>query len=156
MIEIERKFLPKGDFYPYVIKKERIVQGYLCSSVGRTVRVRIVGETAFLTIKGRKGKTGFSRSEFEYKIPYTDAIEIMKLCGPAIEKDRYYVPNGKHTFEIDVFHEAHEGLVIVEIELSSENEEFDRPDWLGEEVTDDKRYYNSYLSTHPFRPSNHA
>lgn len=156
MIEIERKFLLKGDFYPYVIKKVEIVQGYLCASTNRSVRVRITDDKACITIKGPSSKGGFSRAEFEYVIPRADAVEIMNLCPSAIEKERYYVPNGKHMFEIDVFHGVHEGLIIVELELSSEDESFNRPDWLGEEVTGDERYYNSYLSTHPFIPSNHS
>ena len=156
MIEIERKFLLKGDFHPFATHKSRIVQGYLCASSARTVRIRIKDLEAFITIKGPSGKTGFSRAEYEYPIPYSDAEEMMKLCGSTIEKERYYVPNGKRTFEVDVFHGAHEGLVIAELELSSEDEPFNRPDWLGEEVTGDVRYYNSYLSTHPFNPSNHA
>jgi len=148
MIEIERKFLLKGDFYPFAIKKEKIMQGYLCTTPGRTVRVRTKDESAFVTIKGPSGKNGFSHAEFEYAIPYADAVEIMKLCLSLIEKERYLVPNGKHTFEVDVFHGANEGLIIAELELSSEDEPFDRPDWLGEEVTGDARYYNSYLSEH--------
>ena len=153
MIEIERKFLLKDDFYPFATKKVQIIQGYLCASFGRTVRVRIKDESAFITIKGPSGKTGFSRTEFEYEIPYSDAVEIMKLCRSTIEKERYYVPNGKYTFEVDVFHGVHEGLIIAELELPSEDEPFDRPDWLGEEVTGDMRYYNSYLSSHPIHNS---
>ena len=156
MIEIERKFLLKGDFHPFAIRKAQIIQGYLCATPERTVRIRIKDHEAFVTIKGPSGKTGFSRAEFEYVIPYPDAVEMMKFCGSTIEKERYYVPNGKHTFEVDVFHGMHEGLVIVELELPSEDEPFNRPDWLGEEVTGDVRYYNSYLSTHPFKPSDHA
>jgi CYTH domain-containing protein len=156
MIEIERKFLIKGDFYPFATKKVRIIQGYLCASTGLTVRVRIMDKTAFITIKGPSERNGFSRAEFEYEIPCTDAVEIMKLCRSTIEKERHYVPNGKHTFEVDIFHGAHEGLIIAEIELSSEDELFNRPDWLGEEVTGDIRYYNSYLSTHPFNSSNRS
>ena len=156
MIEIERKFLVKGDFYPFVNKKERIIQGYFCASFERTVRLRIKEESAFITIKGPSSKGGFSRAEFEYEIPLIDAIEMMKLCQSIIEKERYYIPEGKHTFEVDVFHGAHEGLIIAELELSSEDEPFNRPDWLGEEVTGDKRYYNSYLSVHPINPSNHS
>jgi len=148
MIEIERKFLLKGDFYPHAIKKVQITQGYLCASAGRTVRVRIKDESAFITVKGPSKKNGFSRAEFEYPIPYSDAVEMMNLCRSTIEKERYYVPDGNHTFEVDVFHGAHEGLVIAELELSAEGEPFNRPDWLGEEVTGDKRYYNSYLSNH--------
>jgi CYTH domain-containing protein len=118
--------------------------------------VRLKDESAFITIKGPSGKTGFSRAEFEYPVPYTDATEMMNLCQSTIEKDRYYIPEGKRTFEVDVFHGVHEGLVIAELELSSEDEAFNRPDWLGKEVTGDVRYYNSYLSTHHFIPSNHA
>jgi len=147
MIEIERKFLLKGDFYPYAIKKAHIIQGYLCASSERTVRIRIKDESAFVTIKGPSGKTGFSRAEFEYAIPLADAVEILKFCGSIIiEKERYYIPHGKLTFEVDVFHGVYEGLVIAELELTSEDEPFIRPDWLGEEVTGDERYYNSYLS----------
>ena len=156
MIEIERKFLVKGDFYQYSTQKSRIIQGYLCASAEQTVRVRIIEEAAFLNIKGASGKTGLSRTEFEYKIPYSDAVRIIKLCPSTIEKERYYVPNGTHTFEIDVFHGALEGLVIAELELSAEDEPFNRPAWLGEEVTGDERYYNSYLSTHPFIPSSRS
>jgi len=156
MIEIERKFLVRGDFHSYSVKKVRITQGYLCASTERTVRVRIKDESAFITIKGPNKKNGFSHAEYEYTIPCMDAVAIMKLCGSTIEKERYYVPDGNRTFEVDVFHGAHEGLVIAELELSSEEEPFNRPDWLGEEVTGDERYYNSYLSTHPFIPSNHT
>jgi CYTH domain-containing protein len=156
MIEIERKFLVNGDFHPYITKKVRIIQGYLCVSPKRTVRVRIKDDAAFITVKGPSKKNGFSRAEFEYVIPIIDAVEMMKLCQSTIEKERYYVQEGNHTFEIDVFQGVHEGLVIAELELSSENEPFHWPDWLGEEVTGDYRYYNSYLSTHPFSTSNRS
>jgi CYTH domain-containing protein len=150
MIEIERKFLVKGDFRPLAVKKVRIVQGYLCGSWERTVRIRIKDESAFITIKGPANENGFSRLEFEYPVPHSDAEEIMKLCDAVIEKERYYVPaeNGR-TFEVDVFHGAHEGLVMAELELQSEDEAFEKPDWLGVEVTGDERYYNSYLASHP-------
>lgn len=148
MIEIERKFLVKGDFSPFVIKKERIVQGYLCAAVERSVRVRIKGESAYITIKGPANGNGFSHAEFEYPIPVKDAAEIMQLCNSIIEKDRHYIPAGDFTFEVDVFHGAHEGLIIAELELQSEEDAFEKPDWLGEEVTGDVRYYNSYLATH--------
>jgi CYTH domain-containing protein len=146
-IEIERKFLVKGDFYPYVTKKERIVQAYLASTKERTVRVRIKGEEAFLTIKGAANKNGFSCKEFEYSIPLTDAQEILELAQPGfIEKERHYVPYKNHWFEIDVFHGANEGLIIAELELQSEDESFEKPEWLGEEVTGQKQYYNAYLA----------
>ena len=147
MIEIERKFLVKGDFYPYISNTARIKQGYLCIAKGRTVRVRIKGDSGFITIKGPANANGFSRLEFEYPVPLADAEAMLQLCPPVvIDKERHYIPAGNHTFEVDVFHGAHEGLVIAEVELGSEDEPFVRPDWLGEEVTGDKRYYNAYLS----------
>jgi CYTH domain-containing protein len=148
-MEIERKFLVKGDFYPFVTKKERIVQAYLLATVERTVRVRIKGSEAFISIKGAAGKNGFSRLEFEYPIPMPDAEALMGLAQPGlIEKERHYVPYKAHLFEIDVFHGDKEGLVVAELELQSENEAFEKPDWLGEEVTFDRRYYNAYLASH--------
>jgi CYTH domain-containing protein len=147
-IEIERKFLVKGDFSPFVTKKVRIVQAYLTTTPERTVRVRITGDTAFLTIKGETNANGFSRLEFEYPIPVPDAQAMLKLAQPGfIEKERNYVPFGNHVFEVDVFHGVHEGLVIAELELQSETEAFEKPDWLGEEVTGDERYYNAYLAS---------
>jgi len=145
-IEIERKFLVTRDFMPFVSKTEKIAQGYLCASFERTVRVRLKGDSAFITIKGPSNENGFSRAEYEYSIPPADAEEMLKLCETIIEKERHYVPVGNHLYEVDVFHGVHEGLVIAELELQSEEEIFERPDWLGEEVTGDKRYYNAYLS----------
>lgn len=146
-IEIERKFLVKGDFRPFVTKTEKIVQAYLCSTKERTVRVRIKGSQAFLTIKGAANPNGFSRLEFEYPIPVQDAEQILSLAQPGcIDKERHYIPVGKHLFEVDVFHGKHEGLIIAELELQSEDEAFERPQWLGEEVTGDVRYYNAYLA----------
>ena len=147
MIEIERKFLVKGDFRPLSTHKETIVQGYLCASVERIVRVRIKGDSAWITIKGPANENGFSCAEFEYSIPVADAREMMHLCTHPIEKDRYYVPCGNHIFEVDVFLGAHQGLIVAELELESEKETFERPDWLGEEVTGDERYYNAYLAS---------
>ncbi|MDL2223713.1 CYTH domain-containing protein [Bacteroidales bacterium OttesenSCG-928-M06] len=148
-IEIERKFLVSGDFSPYVIKTDRIVQAYLLSTIERTVRVRIKGDKAFLTIKGAANSNGFSRLEFEYLIPVEDAQKMLELALPGIiEKDRHYIPCGNHIYEVDVFHGTHEGLIIAELELLSEEEEFERPEWLGVEVTGDKRYYNAYLASH--------
>jgi CYTH domain-containing protein len=146
MIEIERKFLVKGDFIPFASKKEKIVQGYLCAAVERSVRIRIKRNAAYLTIKGPANENGFSHAEFEYPVPVEDAGKILKLCEWIIEKDRYYIPSGKHTFEVDVFHGVHEGLIIAELELQSEKESFEKPDWLGEEVTGDEHYYNAYLA----------
>jgi CYTH domain-containing protein len=151
MIEIERKFLVEGDFIHLATKKERIVQAYLCATIERSVRIRIKSGSASLTVKGPANENGFSHIEFEYAIPITDAVEIMNLCETAIEKERYYIPFGIHTFEVDVFHGAYEGLIIAELELQSEKEPFDRPHWLGKEVTGDERYYNVYLATHANR-----
>ncbi|MDH8701223.1 adenylate cyclase [Dysgonomonadaceae bacterium PH5-43] len=148
-IEIERKFLVEGDFMPFVEKTERIVQAYLTTQPERTVRVRIKGEKAFLTIKGETNANGFSRLEFEYPIPIADAEAMIKIAQPVvIQKERNYISVGKHTYEVDVFHGVHEGLVIAELELESEDEDFERPEWLGTEVTGDERYYNAYISTH--------
>ena len=150
--EIERKFLVTGDFSRHVISAQRIVQGYICSQPGRTVRVRIRGEEGFLTIKGASDEKGLSRYEFEQKIPLADAEELLKLCEPgAIDKMRNLVPAGKHTWEIDVFHGENEGLILAEIELASEDEPFERPDWIGQEVSGDRRYYNSMLTKHPYK-----
>jgi CYTH domain-containing protein len=144
-IEIERKFLVKGEFLPFAVGKAQISQGYLCASFERTVRIRIKDHSAFITIKGPSDDNGFSRVEFEYPVPVDDAGEILNLCESLIEKERYYVPFGEHVFEVDVFHGMHEGLIIAELELQSVNETFEKPDWLGKEVTGDERYYNACL-----------
>ena len=150
-LEIERKFLVKGDFMPYVTSSERIAQGYLSSVPERTVRVRIRGEKGYLTIKGIGNAEGTARYEWEKEIPVSEALELMNLCvSDVIDKTRYLVPYGGHTYEVDVFHGANEGLVLAEIELADEQEMFEKPSWLGEEVTGDVRYYNSMLSLHPF------
>ena len=149
--EIERKFLVSGEFRQDSPESYRIMQGYICSDPDRTVRVRVRGDKGFLTIKGRGSEDGLSRFEWEKEIPVTEAVELMALCGSGvIDKTRYLVPFGKHTYEVDVFHGANEGLVLAEIELSDEQEAFEMPSWLGEEVTGDVRYYNSMLSLHPF------
>jgi CYTH domain-containing protein len=149
--EIERKFLVSGEFRQDSPESYRIMQGYICSDPDRTVRVRVRGDKGFLTIKGRSSEDGLSRYEWEKEIPVSEAFELMALCGSGvIDKTRYLVPFGKHTYEVDVFHGANEGLVLAEIELSDEQEAFDKPSWLGEEVTGDVRYYNSMLSLHPF------
>ena len=149
--EIERKFLVSGEFRQDSPESYRIMQGYICSDPDRTVRVRVRGDKGFLTIKGRGSEDGLSRYEWEKEISVTEAVELMALCGSGvIDKTRYLVPFGKHTYEVDVFHGANEGLVLAEIELSDEQEAFEKPSWLGEEVTGDVRYYNSMLSLHPF------
>ena len=147
MIEIERKFLVKGDFLPFVSKKERIVQAYLLASPEKTMRVRIKGDSAYITIKGSANINGFSLLEFEYPIPLEDAQQLLQLApSHRIEKERNYVSFGGHIFEVDVFQGYHEGLIIAELELESEDEFFEKPDWLGDEVTGDERYYNAYLA----------
>ena len=150
--EIERKFLVAGDFRSEATGKTRIVQGYICSEKGRTVRVRIRGDKGYLTVKGASSPSGLSRYEFEREVPLEDAEQMLRLCEPgAIDKERYLVPCGQHTWEVDVFHGSNEGLILAEIELSAEDEPFERPAWLGKEVSGDRRYYNSTLMRTPYR-----
>jgi len=149
--EIERKFLVSGDFSPFVTRRERIVQGYLCADAERTVRVRICGDKAFLTVKSATVAGSWSRYEFETPVPVAEAEEMLKLCIPGvIDKERYRIDVENHTWEVDVFHGDNEGLTIAEIELASEDEPFVRPDWVGAEVTGDPKYYNSMLAQRPF------
>ncbi|MDR3269741.1 MAG: CYTH domain-containing protein [Tannerella sp.] len=149
--EIERKFLVKGDFDKAVDRRSRMIQGYLCADEERTVRVRICGETGYLTIKSAANERGWSRYEFELPIPRNDAGELLKLCRPGtIDKVRHWIPAGNHTWEVDVFGGDNEGLIVAEIELASEEDTFDLPDWVGEEVTGDPKYYNAMLSKQPF------
>ncbi|MCL2098384.1 MAG: CYTH domain-containing protein [Bacteroidales bacterium] len=151
MQEIERKFLVKGDFRPFVSKSTRIVQGYLSSVPERTVRVRIKGDKGFLTIKGIGSESGASRFEFEKEITAAEAAELMKICERGvIDKVRHLVKAEPYLFEVDEFHGENEGLTVAEIELPDENAAFAKPDWLGEEVTGDKRYYNSMLMKQPY------
>lgn len=150
--EIERKFLVDGDFRREVTESIRIVQGYLNSAHERTVRVRIKGNRGYITIKGPSGANGMSRFEWEKEIPLQDAEELMKLCEPGIiDKVRHLVKAGRHVYEIDEFYGCNSGLVVAEIELSDENEEFEKPSWLGPEVTGDPRYYNSSLMKFPYK-----
>jgi len=151
--EIERKFLVKGDFKPQVTKSTRIVQGYLSSVPERTVRVRIKGEKAFLTIKGIGNESGASRFEWEKEISVEDAKSLLVICESGIiDKTRYIVPaNDDLKFEVDEFYGENEGLTVAEIELPSEDYPFTKPEWLGEEVTGDVRYYNSMLMKNPFK-----
>lgn len=149
--EIERKFLVCGDYKSQASAQSRIVQGYICSERGRTVRVRIRDGRGYLTIKGPSDAAGISRYEWERELPLGEAEELMKLCEPGvIDKTRYLVPCGRHTFEVDEFYGENEGLVVAEVELSAEDEAFERPDFLGEEVTGDVRYYNSHLMKQPY------
>ena len=153
MVEIERKFLvSSNDYLKTFTKQSRIVQGYLSSDPKRTVRIRLKGENGYLTIKGESNESGLTRFEWEKEISYTDAENLLNLCEKGvIDKIRYEVIVGFHVYEVDVFTKDNEGLVIAEIELKDENESFEKPIWLGEEVTNDIRYYNSYLSKNPFK-----
>ena len=151
-LEIERKFLVKGDSYKQqAYGSSRIQQGYICSRHGRTVRVRIRDARGDLTIKGPSEDGGLSRYEFEKEITLEEARQLMKLCEPGvIDKTRYLVKSDKHTFEVDEFYGENEGLVMAEVELGSEDEPYEKPDFIGKEVTGDKRYYNSHLRECPF------
>ncbi|AGY54529.1 MAG: CYTH domain-containing protein [Bacteroidales bacterium] len=149
--EIERKFLVKGDFKNLAVKSTRIIQGYLSSVPERTVRVRVKGDKGFITIKGIGSTSGASRFEWEKEISTTEANELLAICEPGvIDKTRFLVKAGPHTFEVDEFYGENEGLTVAEVELSSEGESFERPEWLGEEVTGDARYYNSMLMKNPY------
>jgi adenylate cyclase len=148
--EIERKFLVKSRDFLNQVSGVPITQGYISSASSHSVRVRRYGDRGFITIKGpTKGAT---RDEFEYEIPRADAEEMLaNLCEHTpIEKTRYRIPVGKHTFEVDRFGGTNEGLIVAEVELASEDEAIELPDWIGREVTDDPRYYNSNLSRRPF------
>jgi adenylate cyclase len=144
--ETERKFLVKGEFRHLAVKETNILQRYLSVDPDKTIRLRICGGEAFLTIKGRSAGRSISRSEWEFPVELVDAEEIMKLCIPGkIVKTRYLVPYGDHTFEVDVFHESNDGIVVAEVELSSEDENFKIPPWLGEEITGRPEYYNANM-----------
>lgn len=150
--EIERKFLVKEGYKKNAHTYTHVTQGYLSSVPERIVRVRINGEKGYLTIKGVSNLSGMSRYEWEKEIPVTEARELLSLCEPGvIDKTRYLVQVGKFTFEVDEFHGENEGLVVAEVELNSEEELFEKPGWLGVEVTGDKRYYNSKLAKLPYK-----
>ena len=150
MKEIERKFLVNDNSYrTLAYAYDHILQGYICSGHGHTVRVRTRGDKGYLTIKGPSAD-GISRFEWEKEITLDDARALFTLCGERIEKTRYLVKNGKHTVEIDEFHGENEGLVLAEIELGDVDEAYITPPYLGREVTGDKHYYNAYISRHPY------
>ncbi|OUS01511.1 adenylate cyclase [Flavobacteriales bacterium 33_180_T64] len=153
MIEIERKFLVLSeDFKNQSHIQTRIVQGFLNTNPERTVRVRLKGEKGFLTVKGKSTHDGLSRFEWEKEISKPDAEALLQLCeNGVIDKTRFEINVGKHVFEVDEFYGDNEGLIIAEVELNSEDEVFEKPEWLGEEVTGDNRYYNSQLSQFPFK-----
>lgn len=148
-MEIERKFLVCGDWSRDVKESVHIMQGYLNLDKDRTVRVRIKGKRGYLTVKGPTN--GVSRFEWEKEIPAEDARGMMDLCTGVIDKTRHLAPIGDHVYEIDEFHGDNEGLIVAEIELGSEDEQFVRPDWLGEEVSHERRYYNSQLIINPYK-----
>lgn len=153
--EIERKFLVTcEDFKAQAYAVSHIRQGYIGTKPGRTVRIRIRDERAYLTIKGPAGRAGLSRYEFETEIAVTDAQDLLLLCEPGIiDKHRYLVksPDGEHTWEVDEFHGDNDGLVMAEIELRSEDDTFQKPDFIGREVTGDRRYYNGHLRANPYK-----
>lgn len=151
MTEIERKFLLKTIDFLKDKTGKRITQGYLSADPERTVRVRLKGDQGFLTIKGKSNDSGLSRYEWEKEITTQEAEELLQLCLPGvIDKTRYEIKIEQHTWEIDIFHGENNGLNLAEIELQSETETFSKPEWIGQEVTGDKRYYNSYLSKTPY------
>ena len=156
MIEIERKFLVTSEvFKKEAFKSTRIEQGFLNTHPERTVRVRIKGDQGFLTVKGISNEAGTIRTEWEKEIDVSEAESLLKLCEEGIiEKLRYEVKAGKHIFEVDEFFGKNQGLTIAEIELNVENESFQKPRWLGKEVTGDIKYYNSQLSNHPYNTWN--
>ena len=150
--EIERKFLVKDDsFKENAFSSDRIVQGFLSTLPERTVRIRISDRKGFITVKGLGNESGTTRFEWEKEIDVSEAEQLLKICEPGIiEKVRYLIHSGNHTFEVDEFKGDNQGLVVAEIELQDESEEFYRPEWLDKEVTGDKRFYNSALSLNPY------
>ena len=150
--EIERKFLIKDDaFKAESVNQTKIIQGFLSTVPERTVRIRIQGDKGFLTVKGIGNKSGASRYEFEKEISIGDAQDLMAICEPGvIEKTRYNVKSGEHTFEIDEFYGDNDGLIVAEVELASEDEVFEKPEWLGVEVTGIVKYYNAMLMKNPY------
>jgi len=148
-IEIERKFLVVGEDWKRGGTPQFLSQGYLNRDKQRTVRVRIAGDAAWLTIKGES--KGATRAEFEYAVPVADAQQLLALCeGPRVEKNRWRMPHGGLVWEVDEFLGENAGLVVAEVELSSEDQAFDKPAWAGAEVTDDPRYFNSSLAAKPY------
>jgi len=152
MQEIERKFLVNSlDFIAEATRSQKIAQGYLNSAPERTVRIRIKDNKGFITIKGKGDETGTTRFEWEKEIDLHEAQALLNLCEiGVIDKTRYLIPKGNHMFEVDIFEGENKGLVMAEIELSDAHEIFEKPNWLADEVTNDERYYNAYLSKKPF------
>ena len=152
-IEIEKKFLVSGDAFKSEAEKQvRITQGYLSTVPERTVRVRIKADKGYLTIKGKGNDSGASRYEWEKEIPLPEAQELLELCEPGvIDKTRFLVKSANHTFEVDEFYGDNEGLVVAEVELIAEDESFEKPAWIAEEVTGEERYYNAMLMKNPYK-----
>ncbi|SDS40795.1 CYTH domain-containing protein [Polaribacter sp. KT25b] len=152
-LEIERKFLVENeDFKKECYQKKLVKQGYLNSDKNRTVRIRIADDKGFITIKGKSNETGTTRFEWEKEIDILEAEQLLLLCEPSIiDKTRFYVKSDNHMYEVDEFYGDNKGLIVAEIELTSENEEFKKPSWLGKEVTGNIKYYNSSLSKNPFK-----
>ena len=151
-MEIERKFIVRGNSYRQLAyASDRIKQGYICSGHGRTVRVWLRGGRGYLTIKGPSLDGGLSRYEFEKEITPDEAEQLFRLCEPGIiDKTRFLVKSGQHTFEVDEFYGENEGLVMAEVELSAPDEPYEKPAFIGKEVTGDRRFYNSHLRVNPF------
>jgi len=151
-LEIERKFLINGTFKEQASGSTRITQGYLCSVPERSVRIRIRGDQGYITVKGIGNASGTTRFEWEKTIPVAEAQALLEICEPGvIDKTRYLVEQGVHTFEVDEFYGDNEGLVIAEVELRSDDEDFLKPEWLGAEVTGQDKYYNAMISRHPYK-----
>ena len=153
MLEIESKFIVINDSYKAMaFQSDRIAQGYICREGGNSARVRVRGNKGYITIKGPSLDGGLSRFEWEKEISVAEALDLLKLCHDGIiDKVRHLVKCGKHIFEVDEFFGDNEGLVIAEVELGDANEKFEKPDFVGEEVTGDKRYYNSRLTRYPYK-----
>ena len=151
-LEIERKFLLRNDdFKKDSFKKERIIQGFLSSVPERTVRIRLIADIGFITVKGIGNESGTTRFEWEKELSKKEAKNLLKICETGIiDKQRYFVKAGEHIFEIDEFALDNAGLIVAEVELKNEDDTFDKPTWLGEEVTGQKKYYNSSLVKNPF------
>lgn len=151
-IEVERKFLVKGEFKQLADRSIYLIQGYLSTDNERSVRIRTMDEKAYLTIKGMGNDSGVSRPEWEYEIPYNDAKELLQICQMGIiEKKRYIVFYEGFKYEVDEFFGENEGLRVAELELKTEDEEFKKPVWLGREITNEMKYYNLMLLKHPYK-----
>jgi CYTH domain-containing protein len=157
MLEIERKYLVRSmEFKKYATAKKRIVQGFLNTHPERTVRVRISGDEAFITVKGKSSSKGLSRFEWEHRIPLDEGQALLHLCEqPLLEKYRYWVPAGPHLFEVDEFLGANNGLMVAEVELQLEDDDVTVPAWVEQEVTGQKKYYNSQLTKNPYSTWKH-